>query len=94
MHADSSCLGWCMAVALSVTASWCRRLGDGEFNPGDLWMGRYSDYAEYGGVRIPQRMECIWVLHNGATPCPYADLSITDYRCFTRIGRTSMAGCT
>eukprot|EP00891_Asterochloris_glomerata_P004025 jgi/Astpho2/4025/Aster-01183 len=71
-----------------------RRLGDGEFNPGDLWMGRYSDYIEHGGVRIPQRMECIWVLHNGATPCPYADLSITDYRCFTRIGRTSMAGRT
>ena len=51
-----------------------RDLGDGR-SALTGWSGHYTDYAEFGGFRVPATVEVTWHLPEG--PFTYARFSIT-----------------
>ena len=64
-----------------------RRLSDGSVSY-DEWAGYYRQYEEKAGIMIPLELECVWNLIGG--PFRYAKLVVTDFKCYSRIHRTSM----
>ena len=55
----------------------------------DKWTGYYRKYEERAGIMVPLEMESVWNLISGKFS--FAILTVTDYKCFSRIGRTSMS---
>lgn len=68
----------------------CRQLGDGSSSQ-DKWTGYYRSWEERAGIMIPLEMESVWNLISGKFS--FARLTVVDYKCFSRIGRTSMSTC-
>ena len=78
------------AVSNELTSMWlaCRQLGDGSSSQ-DKWTGYYCNWQERAGIMIPLEMESVWNLISGKFS--FARLTVVDYKCFSRIGRTSMS---
>ena len=66
----------------------CRRMDDGSVSQ-DKWTGYYRKWEERAGIMIPLELESVWNLIGGTFS--FAVLTVTDYKCFSRIGRTSMS---
>lgn len=54
-----------------------------------MWTGYYRHYEERAGIMIPLEMESTWNLIG--SKFSFAKLHITDFKAFSRIGRTSMS---
>ena len=63
-------------------------MGDGSSSK-QKWTGYYRHYEESCGIQIPLEMESVWHLIGGKFS--FAKLLVTDYKAFSRIGRTSMS---
>ncbi|KAL3139485.1 hypothetical protein ABBQ38_003810 [Trebouxia sp. C0009 RCD-2024] len=92
MHAQQKVSGVFEFNSIGQIVSMCsedrsRQLGDGSSSQ-DKWTGYYSNWAERAGIMIPLEMESVWNLISGRFS--FARLTVVDYKCFSRIGRTSM----
>lgn len=53
------------------------------------WTGYYRNYIRRADIMIPLEMESTWNLIGGKFS--FAKLIVTEFRAFSRIGRTSMS---
>ncbi|KAL0040803.1 hypothetical protein WJX79_005921 [Trebouxia sp. C0005] len=75
-------------IVAMCSADRCRRMDDGSVSQ-DKWTGYYRKWEERAGIMVPLEMESVWNLIGGTFS--FAVLTVTDYKCFSRIGRTSMS---
>ncbi|WP_042662045.1 DUF6544 family protein [Haloferax sp. ATB1] len=71
-----------------VTADRWRETGGGEYERRP-WTGRFSDYREVDGIRVPAAAEVAWTLPTGDLPYWRATIDAVEYDPFSTTGQGS-----